>query len=108
MPGLWTGALALWVQDGLGELRNGIIILLKGVTESLSPSSNSLSGRKNLPEAPMQTPYFIGQNWGAWALLAESKTEKASVYTCLTGCQGRSLRSPLAVSGSMLPKHFWL
>lgn len=74
--------LPLWFPDGRRELQNNIITLSKGITWNLSFSAPTpYQEEKHLPEAPDQTPlYFVGRNWNMWALLAQRKTEKASIW----------------------------
>ena len=98
----------LWLEDVHRELENDIITLFKASLQNLFP--NALTPHQegqNFPEVPKQTPlYVIDQNWATWALLAETKTEKASIWPVYwDASQGEGvLRGQLVVSGLLLCK----
>lgn len=100
--------MPLWLEDVHRELENDIITLFQASLQNLFPSALSPQQEgQHLPEAPKQTPlYVIDQKWATWALLAETKTEKASIWPVYwDASQGEGvLRGQSVASGLLLCK----
>lgn len=98
----------LRLEDVHRELENDIITLFQASLQNLFPSALSPHQEgQHFPEAPKQTPlYVIDQNWATWALLAETKTEKASIWPVYwDASQGEGvLRGQSVASGLLLCK----